>query len=350
MNSYGGSSTFTKIQQPVSRTKLQATRIKQPATSNNNKQPNSMLEIVFLGTGAAVPTRFRNLSGTAMIRQGEIFLFDCGEGTQIQFRKAHLRPGRLSRIFISHFHGDHFFGLPGLLTSMQMADCKQPIHLYGPQGLSEYIEFHKKMAKFGLGYPLQIYEVPNASNGMVWQEDDYRIVSKPLRHRIRCLGWAIVENARPGKFDSVKADDLGIPHGPERSHLQQGESIVLANGQTVSPDIVMGPARRGYHFAYCLDTAPAPATIALAQGADVLIHDATFKADEEESALKTGHSTVTHAAQIARDANVRLLVLNHISGRYMPHDEDELLRTAKNTFHNTIIAQDLKRIQLDYED
>jgi len=309
-----------------------------------------MLEIVFLGTGAAVPTRFRNLSGTAVIRQGDIFLFDCGEGTQIQFRKAHLKPGRISRIFISHFHGDHIFGLPGLLTSLQMAECKQPIHLYGPQGLADYIEFHKKMAKFGLGYPLHIYEVPDNSDGMTWQEENYHIVCKPLRHRIRCLGWAIVEHARPGKFDAQKADKLGVPCGPERSRLQSGESLVLANGQNVSPDMVLGPARRGHHFAYCLDTAPTPAAVALAKDADVMIHDATFKAEEEDSALKTGHSTVVHAAQIAYEAKVRLLVLSHISGRYMPHDEEELLQTAKSTFPNTILAQDLKRIVIDYKD
>jgi ribonuclease Z len=309
-----------------------------------------MFEIVFLGTGAAVPTRFRNLSGTAMVWNGEIFLFDCGEGTQMQLRKARLRPGRLSRIFISHFHGDHLFGLPGLLNSLHMAECTQPVHLYGPAGLTDYIEFHKKFAKFALRFPLHIYEVANTSDGMSWQEDNYRIVCKPLKHRVRCLGWAIIENTRPGKFDANKADQLGIPHGPERSKLQNGESITLANGEKITPDRVLGAARRGHHFAYCLDTAPSPATVELAKDADMLIHDATFNAGEEESALKTGHSTVVHAAQMAREANVRMLALSHISGRYMPHDEAELLAPAQAIFPNTILAQDLMRMKVEYEE
>ncbi|RMD98876.1 MAG: MBL fold metallo-hydrolase, partial [Calditrichaeota bacterium] len=174
-----------------------------------------MIEVIFLGTGSAVPTQFRNLSSTALIRQGEIFLFDCGEATQIQFRKAHLKPGRLSRIFISHFHGDHLFGLPGLLTSLQMADCQQEIHLYGPEGIGEYIQFHQKISRFALKYPLRIYEVPEESPGMEWAEAEFRIVCRPLSHRMRCLGWALIEQPRPGKFDAARAEQLGIPVGPE---------------------------------------------------------------------------------------------------------------------------------------
>lgn len=308
-----------------------------------------MFEVVFLGTGAAVPTRFRNLSSTALIFNGELFLFDCGEGAQIQFRKARLRPGRLSRIFISHFHGDHLFGLPGLLTSLQMAECTQPIHLYGPEGLAEYVDFHKKFARFGLRYPLHVVEVPDGSDGMSWQESGYQILCKPIAHRIRCLGWAIVENARPGKFDVEAADRLGVPNGPDRGRLQKGEAVELSDGRTILPEQVVGASRRGHHFAYCMDTSPTPNAIALAKGADLLIHDSTFKEGEEQSALQSGHSTATQAAHIAREADVHLLALNHISGRYMPFEEKELLDSAKTVFPRTVIASDLKRMTFEYE-
>jgi len=309
-----------------------------------------MLEIVFLGTGSAVPTRFRNLSATAIIRQGEIFLFDCGEGTQIQLRKAHLRPGRLTHIFISHFHGDHIFGLPGLLTSLQMAGCKQDIHLYGPEGIKEYVQFMQRLSKFTLHYPLHIVEVANDSPDEEFRKPGYRLVCKPLQHRMRCLGWALIEDERPGRFDSAAADRLGIPFGPERGRLQQGQSIRLPDGRTITPEQVVGPPRRGHHVAYCLDTIPTPNSVELARHADLLIHDATFSADSSDWASETGHSTVTQAADIAKQAGVRQLALTHISGRFMRRDDERLLKEAQAVFKNTILAQDLMRIRIEYED
>ncbi len=309
-----------------------------------------MIEIVFLGTGSAIPTRYRNLSGTALIRQGEIFLFDCGEATQIQFRKARLKPGRLSRIFISHFHGDHIFGLPGLLTSLQMADCQQDIHLYGPHGLADYMKFHQELCRFVLKYPLHIHEVPDEVDEMVWEEDGFKIVCRALEHRMRCLGWAIVEHPRPGKFHVEKADALGVPIGPERSRLQAGEAVRLPDGRVIQPEDVVGPPRRGHHVAYCVDTTPCEGTVALAKGADLLIHDATFSSEESDWAHRTGHSTGQDAALMAQKAGVRQLALTHLSGRFMPRDEKRLLKEAQKIFRNTLLARDLMRIRIEYED
>lgn len=308
-----------------------------------------MFHIVFLGTGAAIPTRFRNVSCSAMVWNGEIFLFDCGEATQIQLRKAKLKPGRITRIFISHFHGDHLFGLPGLLTSMHMGGCRQTVHLYGPQGLSDYLSFHQQMSKFMLRFPLQIHEVPDSSEVFSWREDGFEIQCRPLAHRMRCLGWAIVEDPRPGKFNVVKAEALRLPHGPARRRLQNGEAVQLADGRTITPEMVLGPARRGHHLAYCVDTAPCENTIHLARGADLLIHDATFDPGEEKSALDTGHSTVIHAAEMAKCAGVRYLALTHISGRYMPHDEPGLLDAARSVFSQTLLAHDLHQISIEYD-
>ena len=309
-----------------------------------------MIEVVFLGTGSAVPTRFRNLSSTALIRQGEIFLFDCGEATQIQFRRAGLRPGRLSRIFISHFHGDHLFGLPGLLTSLQMADCQQDIFLYGPEGISEYIKFHQKLCRFTLKYPLHVIEVPAGCAHMEWQEPGYRIVCRELKHRMRCLGWAIVEDPRPGKFDVEKAERLGIRPGPERGRLQKGETVVLPDGRTVRPEEVVGPPRRGHHVAYCVDTLPCEAAVELARGAELLIHDATFSDEEAEWAHQTGHSTIREAAVVAQKAGVARLALTHFSGRFMPRDESRLLQEAQSVFPNSFVARDLMRLTIEYPD
>lgn len=309
-----------------------------------------MFEVVFLGTGAAVPTRFRNLSSTAVVWNGELLLFDCGEATQMQMRKARLRPGRLSRIFISHFHGDHIFGLPGLLTSLHMAECTQDVHLYGPAGLASFIDFHRAFAKFTLKYPLHIHEVPDEQEQQEWHVDGYRIVARALQHRVRCLGFAVIEAERPGKFDSRQAAALGIPPGPDRSRLQQGEPVRNSQGELVEPHRVMGPARRGHHFAYCVDTAPSEAAVELARQADLLVHEGTFAAGEEASAVEAGHSTTAQAAEIGKQAGVRRLVITHISGRYMPHQEADLLEPARAIFPDTVIARDLMRIKIDYED
>lgn len=302
-----------------------------------------MLEIVFLGTGAAAPTNDRNLSGTAVIRQGEIFLFDCGEGTQMQFRNAGLRPGRLRYILITHLHGDHLFGLPGLLTSLHMAGCHQQIELFGPVGIAEYMRVHQQLCQFTLNYPLQIHEIFATTPAVLWQTAEFQLEWQPLSHRIFTAGYALVETARPGRFDVARADQLGVPNGPERGRLQRGESVVLPAGRRVHPEEVLGPPRPGLKMAYCLDTVPCDGAAKLAANADVLIADSTFPPVDGEHARESGHSTAAEAAHLARQAGARRLLLTHFSGRLSREDLPALLTEARAIFPNSEAATDLAR-------
>ncbi|KAA3660118.1 MAG: ribonuclease Z [Calditrichaeota bacterium] len=309
-----------------------------------------MLEVITLGTGAAVPTRFRNLSSTAVVRNGDVYIYDCGEGTQIQLRRARIRPGRIKRIFISHFHGDHIFGLPGLLTSLQMAGCSQEITLYGPQGIAEFIEFHKNFCQFTLTFPLKIIEIPRSSEAEEIRDKGMVIKCQPLKHRTHTLGWAFIEDMRPGKFNAKRAQKLGVPSGPLLSKLQAGEDITLEDGRVIRSKEVVGERRPGHHVAYCIDTSPCDASVELAKGADVLVHEATFYSRNADVAEISGHSTAQEAAQIAKQAGVHHLILSHFSARTLPEDEATVLEEAKAFFPETSMAHDLERFTFDYED
>lgn len=305
-----------------------------------------MIEVIFLGTGAAAPINERNLSGTAVMRQGGIFLFDCGEGTQRQFRKAGLRPGRLRHIFITHLHGDHLFGLPGLLTSLHMAGCQQQVDLFGPVGIAEYIRFHQQLCQFGLGYPLQIHEIAAGSPPVLWRSAEYHVEWQPLEHGIFTAGFALVEADRPGRFDVTRAEQLGVPNGPERGRLQRGERIVLPNGRRVHPEEVLGPPRPGVKIAYCLDTQPCAGVEKLALSADLLIADSTFSAADTEHAHESGHSTAVDAAELARKCSVRQLLLTHFSGRLRQEDLPALVAEARAVFPNSSAATELAQLKI----
>jgi len=302
-----------------------------------------MLEIIFLGTGAAAPINGRNLSGTVVMRQGEIFLFDCGEGTQMQFRQAGLRPGKLRYILITHLHGDHLFGLPGLLTSMHMAGCHQQIELFGPVGIAEYMRVHQQLCQFTLGYPLQIHEISATTPAVLWQTAEFQIEWQPLSHRIFTAGYALIEAARPGRFNVARADQLGVPNGPARGRLQRGETVVLTDGRHVHPENVLGPPRPGLKLAYCLDTVPCAGAEKLAVNADVLIADSTFPHIDAEHARETGHSTATDAANLALNVGARQLLLTHFSGRLTREDLPALVAEARAIFPNSEAATDLAR-------
>lgn len=309
-----------------------------------------MLEIITLGTGSATPTKFRNLSSTAVTRDGEIYIFDCGEGTQIQLRRAGLRPGRIKKIFISHFHGDHIFGLPGLLTSLQMAECNQEITIYGPHGIKRFVEFHKKFSNFTLSYPLKFVEIPDHRREDEFTEPGLVIKCRPLKHRTPSLGWALIEADRPGKFNPEAAVKLGIQAGPLYGQLQKGETIQLDDGRLIQPEFVVGKKRPGLHFVYCLDTAPCENSIRLAANADVLVHDGTFYSKNSKFAEVSGHSTVVQAAEVAAKAGVQKLILTHFSARIMPNEYDTLLSEAQAVFPNVEMATDLKRFKIPYRE
>ncbi|MFQ5708263.1 MAG: ribonuclease Z [bacterium] len=304
------------------------------------------MEIVLLGTSAALPTPLRRPAATALVRGGELLLFDCGEGTQSQLQLAGLKPSRLSKIFISHFHGDHFYGLVGLLTSLQLNGRTKPLQLFGPVGLDSYLEFMKKLSHFNLGYEVFIHECNKKTPATVWDMKDYLIKAMPLKHSLFVLGFRVEEKPLPGKFDATEAARLGIPHGPERGRLLRGETIVLADGREVKPVQVVGPERAGKKVAICLDTRPCRNAVELSRGVDLLVHEGTFDDDHTDLARSTGHATVGQAATVAREAGATRLVITHISQRYEKSDEALLLQQARAIFANTTIGCDSMRFEV----
>ncbi len=302
------------------------------------------MEIVLLGTGAATPTLHRRPTSTAVILNGEISLFDCGEGTQLQLLKAKLRPGKLARIFISHLHGDHFNGLIGLLTSLQLGGREKVLHLYGPEGTKDYLAFMQNLTGFRFDYILAVSEFDGAAEEIIWEFDACTVTARPLQHRIFTAGFRFEEKPGLGKFDSEKAAKLGIPPGPLRSHLQNGKSIELPDGRRIEPVEVVGPPRPGKKVAICLDTQPCENAVKLARDVDLLIHEGTFEHARVKLAGETGHSTVVQAAEIAKNAGVQRLIITHISARYREEEAVALAEQACAVFTRAVIGRDLMRI------
>lgn len=300
------------------------------------------LTVTFLGTGSGVPSPERGLASVAVQRQGELILFDCGEATQIQYRRAALGFAPLSTIAISHMHGDHVTGLMGLLMSLQMADREEPLDLFGATGVGEYVRVNKRCLHTRFGYELRVQE---ADGPMVFREtEEYRISAAPLDHRLLCLGFRLEEKPRPGRFSLETARALGVPEGPLFGRLQRGEAVTFDDGRNITPEQVLGPARPGAVFAYCTDTRPCDNAVELARGADLLIYEGTFEGGMEVEARKKGHSTVVDAARIAAAAGVRELVITHLSPRY--GDTGFLRDQARAVFPNTRIARDLMRVEV----
>jgi ribonuclease Z len=298
------------------------------------------VKIVILGSGATFPTSRRNLPSTAILKEGDILLFDCGEGTQIQLRKAKLRTGKLKAVFISHMHGDHVTGLVGLLMTLEMSGRSAPLSIFGPEDLEEYISCSKRLLRTNFSYEIQF---GLAGEGKTHVSEKYYIESLPLDHRISCFGYAFCEKDRPGKFMVDEAISLGVREGPLFGKLQRGEAVEVSGGRKVFPDQVLGEPKKGVKVAYCMDTVPCKGARELAYESDVLIYDGTFGPDEEYEAMQSGHSTVIQGASLARESEVKKLLLTHISPRY--EDELPLLEGARHIFPNTDIARDLMEVE-----
>jgi len=298
--------------------------------------------VTFLGTGSGVPTPFRGLSSVAVQREGELIVFDCGEGTQLQYRRAGLGMAPLVAIAISHMHGDHVTGLPGLLMSRTLAGREEPLAIYGPPGIRDYVRQNERALRTRFRFPLRFVERDGVA--VLRETPTYRLICAPLDHRIPTLGFAWIEHPRPGRFDVEAARALGIPEGPLYGALQRGTSVTLPDGRTITPDQVLGPPRPGARLAYCTDTRPCPAAIELARDADLLIYEGTFAADAAEEAARKWHSTVVDAARVAREAGVRQLAITHLSPRYT--DVGPLREQARAVFPNTLIARDLQRLEI----
>jgi len=299
------------------------------------------LDLVFLGTSGSAPTARRAPSALLLRRGGDRVLFDCGEGTQRQLLQSVVGLVDLREIFLTHYHLDHWLGLPGMLKTFQLRDREAPLTVYGPPGLkSLFVDLRRLIGR--LSYPFDLVEV---RAGDVLERDGYRLLVVPVAHGTAAVGYALVEPPRPGRFDVAAADALGVPSGVERGVLQRGESVTLEDGRVVTPDEVLGPPRDGRTVVYSGDTAPTEVLQAVSEGADVLVHEATFAEEERARAAETMHSTALQAAELARDAGVRLLALTHISPRYFG---PELLREARDVFPATVAPRDFDTIEIPF--
>ena len=300
------------------------------------------LDLVFLGTSASMPTALRAPAAILLRRGGERLLFDCAEGTQRQLQRSTVGLPDLEEIFLTHFHGDHFLGLPGMLKTFALRGRDGvPLTVYGPPGLKEL--FRQLKPFLGrLPYPLTTVEL---EAGAELERGEYRIETFALDHGVAACGYALVEHERPGRFDVAAADALGVPPGPERGMLQGGEALTLPDGRVITPDAVLGPARAGRKIVLAGDTAPFPAVAQAAHKADLLVHEATFGAAEAERARETLHSTAAEAAEVAKRAEVRLLALTHLSTRYFG---SELAEEAREVFAETVVPRDFDVIEVPF--
>jgi len=305
------------------------------------------LEITFLGTSSGVPTRSRNVSGVALRlpQRAEFWLFDCGEGTQHQILRSELKVSQLTRIFVTHMHGDHIFGLMGLLASCGLAGNPDRIDIYGPPGLDDYLKACGRYSQTRFSYPVKVHTV---QPGVVYQDDEFVVSCLPLKHRVPAFGYRVAERDRAGRFDVEKAQAAGIPSGPLYGKLKRGEQITLPDGRKFNGGEFCGATEVGRKLVYCTDTIFCESAVELAQDADVLIHEATFAHQDAELAFQRLHSTSTMAAQVALAAGVKQLIMTHFSPRYAPGnpiDLNDLLKEAQAIFPNTRMAYDF----LSYE-
>ncbi len=305
------------------------------------------MQITFLGTSSGVPTRSRNVSSVALRlpQRAELWLFDCGEGTQHQLLRSDLKISQLSRIFVTHMHGDHIFGLMGLLASCGLAGNIQRVDIYGPPGLNEYLQAASRYSHTHFSYPIKVHTV---TPGLIYEDEEFSVTCGALHHRITAFGYRIAEKDRPGRFDIEKAQRLQIPPGRIYGQLKRGEVVTLDDGRVIHGADLCGPTEIGRKIAYCTDTVYCEGAVKLAQDADVLIHEATFAHQDADMAFQRLHSTSTMAAQTALAAQAHRLIITHFSPRYTPGNPVEfrdLLKEARAIFPHTEMAHDF----MDYE-
>lgn len=303
------------------------------------------MRIVLLGTGGAFPTKDRNVSSAALQLEGETFLFDCGEGTQRQLLHTSISFMKITRIYISHLHGDHFFGLPGLVQTMGLNKRTEPLTILGPEGSKEQLS---KLLEIGYGnipFEVTIRDLEN------WEEEQlekYKVTACMVDHSVPTMAFRVDENPLRGKFNRKKAEELGIKPGPDFTTLTNGKTVTVGD-RTILPDEVMGPPRKGRSFVYSGDTSPCDGIRKLAKDANVMIYESTFQEGMEEKALEYKHSTNLQAAKLAKELNIENIILDHISPRYSDEDVEEMTRQCSEHHPNVIIGSDLDEFMLTKE-
>jgi ribonuclease Z len=304
------------------------------------------LALRFLGTSASRPTVERSVSSVALTREGETFLFDCGEGTQRQMMRYHV-PFSLGDVFFTHMHVDHWLGIVGLMRTMALQGRTEPLRIWGPEGSARLLKRADGLAGERLGFPVEYREL---APGEAVARAGYAVVPfAVVHHRTPSLGYALAEEDRRGRFNPDLARELGIPEGPMWGQIHRGLAVTLPDGRTIEPSALVGQPRPGRRVVLTGDTRPCDATAEAARGADLLVHEATFGHEEAERAAETGHSTAREAAQIAERAGVLRLALTHFSARYS-RDAGELEREARHVFANVLVAKDGLEVEIPFRD
>ncbi len=300
------------------------------------------MQLTFLGTSSGIPTRSRNVSSIALRlpQRAEVWLFDCGEGTQHQILRSDIRVSQITRIFVTHMHGDHIYGLMGLLASCGLAGNPSRIDIYGPPNLDAYLKACSRYSQTHFSYPVKVHTV---SPGILYEDNEFSVSCDALTHRVPAFGYRVAEKDRKGRLNVERATALGIPSGPLYGKLKRGEWVTLPDGRRINGADLCGPAEVGRKFVYCTDTIYCENAVKLATDADVLVHEATFAHQDAELAYQRLHSTSTMAAQVALAAQVKQLVMTHFSPRYAPGNAitlDNVLNEARAIFPETIMAHD----------
>lgn len=305
------------------------------------------MELEFLGTGAGVPSKQRNVTSIALKmldERNEVWLFDCGEGTQQQILNTAIRPRKIEKIFITHLHGDHIFGLPGLISSRSFQGGDTPLEIYGPKGIKQYVLTSLKLSDTHLKYPIKFIEIE--TTGVIFTDKKIKVTCEELDHRIKCLGYRIEEADFQGELQVEKLKALNIPSGPIYKRIKDGEIVTLADGRIIDGRDFIGEAKKGRTVTILGDTRLTKNCYKLAQNADVLVHESTFNQNEAKLAKSYYHSTTAQAAQVAKESGVQMLLLTHISSRYLGKAVYELQQEAQQIFKQTKVVKDFDIITI----
>lgn len=306
------------------------------------------LEAFVLGCGGMMPLPYRHLTSVLVRREGDLFLFDGGEGTQVSLRRLNLKWKKINAIFVSHTHADHVTGIPGLMMLSSQVDRTEPLYIYGPPKIAEYIESSRKVLDMYINYPVIVKEITEP--GIVHSGEDYYIRAFPLKHTKTCVGYTLEELDRPGEFNPKKAIELGVPCGPLFSKLQHGQSVTTPEGKVVYPEEVMGQKRSGRKISYVTDTQYISSIANEVKGSDLLFCEGMFAEEFADQAAEKKHMTAKQAATVAKDAGVEKMALIHYSPRYTDYDLDILLAEAKTIFPNTVLSRDRMTFDIPNKD